>query len=374
MKSNQTVVRIVITGGHLTPAVATISALRRAAPEASIYFIGRKNVFDNDTVGSHEKETIEKLGIPFLPLTTGRLMRAGSFFHIVGSLLKVPIGFLTAFWYLLKIRPNVVVSFGGYIAVPVVLASWIMDIPIVTHEQTRVVGLGTKFIALFASVVCVSDKKHLRSFPFVRVVHTGLPLRDLIVLAAQKKHIHAKKSRPRLLITGGTSGAVSINTVIYQALPHLLPFVDVTHQVGRTSFEQAKEVVANLSAKEKKNYTFVEYLDEKAYLDAVLASDIIIGRSGANTVAELAALGKSAICIPLPWASNNEQYANAKMLEDAGSATIIEQANLTVDTLITAVKAHLAKKSTYERSALALSRAIRLDAGDGLAREILQLI
>ena len=163
----------------------------------------------------------------------------------------MPIGLVMAFWYLVRIRPDVTVSFGGYIALPVVLASWVLNIPIITHEQTQTLGLGTKIIAAFSDVVCVSDIRQLQSFRFVRCVYTGLPLREMIVHAARQTHRTRKNIRRRILILGGTTGSVSINTIVYEALPQLLTFSDIVHQVGRASLEEALRVRSTLSLKEK---------------------------------------------------------------------------------------------------------------------------
>lgn len=375
MKETHRRLSIVITGGHLTPAVATITRLQRLAPNARIYFIGRKNVFDTTDVMAHEKETVEKMGVSFIPLTTGRMMRAGTFFEIVSSLMKVPLGFMTAFWYLLRIRPDVVVSFGGYIAVPVVIASWIMDIPVITHEQTQRIGLGTQIIAAFSHVVCVSNKNHLQSFRFVRCVYTGLPLRDLIVHAATlKSRKTTKRLRPLVFITGGSTGAMSINHIVYKALSKLLRRVDVVHQVGRASFDDAMRIQNGLLDAQKKAYTVVEYMSEKEYVDVVGRADCIVGRSGANTVAEIAALGKSAIFIPLPWAAYDEQYKNAEVLKRAGSASIIRQNEFSPTTFLSAIFDHIEHIKVYEDHAKVYAAHIKLNAAELFSQEIIALV
>ena len=213
----------------------------------------------------------------------------------------------------------------------------------------------------------------MRLFPFVRVVYTGLPLRDRIVEAVLKKRIRSKKRRPSILITGGTSGAVSINAIVYQALPELLVIADVLHQVGRTSIQQALRVQKALPVNVRHAYTVVEYMDEKAYRNALLASDVIVGRSGANTVAEIATLGKSAIFIPLPWASYDEQHKNAQVLEKAGSATIIRQERVTPEILVAAVKDHIVRRDIFETSGTVFAKDMKVDGADALAHEIISL-
>lgn len=374
MKNQDNVLRIVITGGHLTPAVATITTLKRLSPHLLIHYIGRNYVFDTSEVVSHEKETVEALGVTFFPLVTGRLLRTGTFFHILSSLIKVPIGLGLAFWYLVRIRPDVTVSFGGYIALPVVLASWVLNIPIITHEQTKTLGLATKIIAAFSDVVCVSDIRQLGSFPFARCVYTGLPLRELIVHAVKDTTHTRKNIRPRILILGGTTGSVSINTIVYEALPQLLTFSDIVHQVGRASLEEALRVRNTLSLKEKRGYIVVDYMNETEYVRMIKSADIVVGRSGANTVTEVAALGKSAIFIPLPWASDDEQYKNAEVLRRNGSASIIRQKDLTSQRLVSVVREHIVHKNKYEEHAKIFSKTVKLDAAELLSLEILSLL
>lgn len=376
MKNHKLSIHIVLTGGHLTPAVATITALQRRDLSVKISFVGRDNVSDSQEIKSHEKDAMKELGVSFLSLTTGRLMKAGSLVEIVASLIKVPIGFCMAFWYLCTIRPDVIVSFGGYIAVPVVIVGFMMGIPIITQEQTQSVGLGTKIIALFSNVVCVSNPKQVTSFPFVRSVYTGLPLRDVIVSAAKElQHKKTKHSRPYILITGGTTGALSINTVVYDALPQLLRIANVVHQVGTMSIMHAREVQNTLRQNKSEHvYTCIEYLREADYLRVLQKSDVVVGRSGANTVAEIAALAKSAIFIPLPWASFDEQYKNAEVLQHAGSATILLQKDLTPSALVSVVKRHIEKKDMYQTHAKIFAKSVKLDGAELFCDEIMSLV
>lgn len=375
MKHNIQQLKLVMTGGHLTPAVSTIVALEQMHPNVTIQFIGRRFVFEGSDVLSHEEETMNELGVSFVPLVTGRFTSYGSLHNVLVSWIKIPIGICMAFWYLVRFRPDVVVSFGGYIAFPVAIAAWCLDIPILTHEQTQRVGLGTKIISMLSSVVCVSNREHMPLFWFVRCVYTGLPLRTLIVKAAAIKHgkrvVH--HHRPVILITGGTTGATSINTIVYQILPQLLSIATIVHQVGRSSMNEARRMRNSLTEKEKRGYKIVEYMSETEYVNELRRADIIIGRSGANTVHEIAALAKSAIFIPLPWAAYDEQYKNASLLESAGSASIIRQKDVSSAVLILNVKEHILHKDLYEKNALAYASSIPLDAAEILSREIIML-
>lgn len=139
--------KIVITGGHLTPALAVMEKLREQGWQ--IVFFGRQHALEGDSSVSVEYQTITKLGISFISLTAGRLQRSFTRYTVF-SFLKIPIGFIQSFYYLIKFKPTVILSFGGYVALPVALAGWMLKIPIVTHEQSVVPGLANKIIFKFA--------------------------------------------------------------------------------------------------------------------------------------------------------------------------------------------------------------------------------
>jgi UDP-N-acetylglucosamine--N-acetylmuramyl-(pentapeptide) pyrophosphoryl-undecaprenol N-acetylglucosamine transferase len=145
---------IFITGGHITPAIAIIDTLTTRS-DVQVVFIGRKYAMEQDKQASAEYELIAAKQIRFLPITTGRLQRSFTG-QTIPSLLKIPVGFVQSFIYCLRERPKLVVSFGGYIALPVAYAAWILRIPVITHEQTLVAGLANKLIALVARRVCVT--------------------------------------------------------------------------------------------------------------------------------------------------------------------------------------------------------------------------
>jgi len=145
--------KIVVTGGHLTPALAVIEKLRQDGWQ--IVFFGRKHALEGDPAVSVEYKILKEQGIPFVNLTSGRLQRSLTRYTI-SSLLKIPLGLIQSFYYLLKFKPNVILSFGGYLALPVALAGWILRIPIVTHEQSVIPGLATRIITHFAKKICVS--------------------------------------------------------------------------------------------------------------------------------------------------------------------------------------------------------------------------
>jgi len=146
--------RIIITGGHLTPAIAVIKKLQEE-DSWQILFIGRKYTMEGDKAASIESQIIPKLGVKFVSIDAGRIQRRLTRYFFP-ALFKVPLGFFQSFNYVKKFHPDVILSFGGYLAVPVVWAAWLLGIPIVTHEQGVILGLATRFIAPFAKKIAVS--------------------------------------------------------------------------------------------------------------------------------------------------------------------------------------------------------------------------
>ncbi|TSC54300.1 MAG: UDP-N-acetylglucosamine--N-acetylmuramyl-(pentapeptide) pyrophosphoryl-undecaprenol N-acetylglucosamine transferase [Microgenomates group bacterium LiPW_16] len=198
--------KIVITGGHLTPALAAIAELKKEGWE--ILFIGRKHALEGDPSLSVEYRVIKELGISFVPLTAGRFQRSFTRYTIL-SLLKVPLGFIQSLYWVARFKPNLILSFGGYLALPVALSGWILGIPILTHEQSVIPGLATKIIARFARRVCVSWPQTTEHFPKEKVVLTGNPIREEVLKKYQVSSIKYQVSNedlPLIYITGGSLG------------------------------------------------------------------------------------------------------------------------------------------------------------------------
>jgi UDP-N-acetylglucosamine--N-acetylmuramyl-(pentapeptide) pyrophosphoryl-undecaprenol N-acetylglucosamine transferase len=242
------------------------------------------------------------------------------------SLLKVPYGFIEAFRICSREKPDAIVSFGGYIALPVVIAAFLLRIPVLTHEQTRVSGLANTIIAKFAQKICVSFPDIHHSFPAKKVVYTGLPIRKGIFTIPKKSpfQLHVGEY-PLLYITGGMTGSVSLNSLVFPLISQFVQKYTVIHQTGKMSLRQAEEIKRTLPGAYRSRYIVEDYFDERAVGWILHSSRLVICRSGANTVAELALLGKQALLIPLPWSGGGEQLENARWLCDMGLGHIITQ-------------------------------------------------
>lgn len=334
---------ICITGGHITPALAVIEEIQRTHSDWSMMVIGRRHVFEGESVVSQEEQLVRALGVPFYALTTGRLQRVWTGVSLL-SLAKIPLGFVTALRSLMRARPTLILSFGGYIALPVVLAGAILHIPVVTHEQTAVLGFANSLIARLAQRVLLARD-------------TGIPLRRRLLDSAhpRKPSYVGVSSLPIIYITGGSTGALSLNSLIYPMLPVLCQSYVIIHQAGERNKDTAIDLRRSLPPEIQKNYIVTGYTDVDALSWIYRHASLVIGRSGANTVAEVSALGVPALFIPLPWSAGREQQKNAQTLVDVGMAVVMDQQTLSQEMLLTHITAMIHDIKRFKQAAAIVS-------------------
>lgn len=323
--------KICITGGHATPALAVVEQMKKRELPYELIWIGRIRAFDSENIESEEYSLVTEKGIRFLPLTTGRLSRVFSLASIV-SWFKVPYGFFQALMYCAGERPDLVLSFGGYIALPVALAAWLFGIPVITHEQTSSMGLANRLIGIIASKVCISDMSMLSGLGD-KGVYTGLPIREALFRPPGKLSFTLPKHPNVLFVIGGSTGSQSINRVIFSGLSKLLGTYTVVHQTGKQGIEEAERKKESLVTHQRAKYFPFSYLSESDVSWLFHNCRIVIARAGANTVGELTVAGAVSLYIPLPWAVGDEQKKNAQSRVVAGSALILDQKDLSPTTL-----------------------------------------
>lgn len=311
--------RVLIIGGHLSPALACIDQLKKRGWE--IFWLGRRFSLEDKNIPSLEYEVIPNLGIKFFDMETGRLQRKFTS-RTIPSLLRTIKGLPRAFSILRQTRPRIVLSFGGYLSVPVVVGAWILRVPVVLHEQTAAPGLGlaNKIGAIFARKICVSYPSNF-STPFSsKLVLTGNPVRREILSA--KRSLSA---RPLLYITGGGLGSQVINRAFSPILYRLVRRFTVVHQTGLLDYQKFRLKKGKLGSQYRPFATVRPPKVAEIYAKAWL----IISRAGANTISEIAAVGVPAILIPIPWSERGEQEKNASLLENSGLARILPEGQLT---------------------------------------------
>ncbi|MFC1727687.1 glycosyltransferase [Patescibacteria group bacterium] len=372
--------KIIITGGHLTPALAVIDELAKNN-QWEIIFFGRKYASEREKTLSVELQLIREKGVRFIALTAGRFPRLMNRYTFL-SALKLPIGFFQALYYLLKIKPQVILSFGGYLSVPVVFWGWILRVPSLTHEQTTVKSLASKINSLFVKKVAVSWPQSVKDYSSQKVVLTGNPLRGDIFKSRQKywQILNFPQDLPLIFVTGGNQGAHAINLAIEEKLPQLLQKAILFHQCGHLEslgdFERLEKARERLPLALKKRYHVKKYLSGQEMGTFLQKADLIVSRSGANTLTEIAALGKPALFIPMPWNYKNEQLKNAQLLEKIGLAEILIQDgfHLSSQDLLKTVEKMIKNIKTYEKKGLEAKKLVKLDAAQRIVRQIEDLV
>lgn len=323
-----------ITGGHMTPALALIGELRKRGYINIVWVGNRYNQAGNKEV-SAEYRTISDMNIPFVELKTGKLVRhitLQNFLYAIKQFLYIFWGFIKAFYIILFYKPKLLMSFGGYLAVPLAFWAWVFRKKIIAHEQVIVAGLANRIIAKFANKICISWLSSEKFYNRKKIVLTGNPIRrEIFTAKSNSLTSEFDPSKPIIYITCGNQGSHEVNMRIFGALPLLLKEANIIHQTGNSSatndFLKAREVKKQLPAELMIRYTIRDYVDSSEIGEAFQKSNLIISRAGANTITEIMALGKFAILIPLPNTSHDEQVKNAKFLESLGLAYVLEQSD-----------------------------------------------
>lgn len=376
--------RIVVTGGgsggHVSPAIAVIGKLKEKKPEVKLLYIGGKLSMEGVRQPSIEQKVLPTTDVSHVFIHAGKLQRRLSLSTMFLLLGIIP-GFFESLYYLWKFKPDVLFSTGGYVAVPVVFAAWLLRTPIVIHEQTAAVGLANKISSFFAKKVAVSFLSSACEFPENKVIVTGNPIRSEVLKSAEYRQEQLSglevKELPTIYITTGSQGSLAINRVVKEALSELLKRAKIIHQCGENEryeyFEELMNEVEKLPAELEQRYKIIEYVDTKHISSVYGKADLVVARAGANTVCEIAVLGIPAVFIPIPWVTNNEQYKNARILVNSGSATIIPEDELTVEKLLVEIDGMLANLDHFKNRAREAVQLVPLDAADRLAEEILNL-
>lgn len=374
--SEGTTLRLVIagggTGGHTGPAVAVLAALRERGPVEATWIGGTWGI---------ERDRARAAGVPFVAIQTGKLRRYLSW-HTPVDAARIPLGVGQAWRALRRLRPQVIFSTGGYVAAPTAFAAARLGIPVVMHEQTAQIGLANRLIARYANILALS-------FPVVpdgatvgkaRVLLTGNPVRKEIFggdAARGAAHFGLSPDLPTIYATGGARGSSPVNHLIEDALPKLLPHAQIIHATGPIAangdFPRLTRIADNLPESQRGRYVVREMIGEDLR-DVYALASLIVGRSGAGTVAELAALGKPSLLIPLPGTGGDEATKNARILADAGGAEVRPQAGLTSDALAEDILRLLKDPAALARMGDAARTIAPHDAADRLADAILHLV
>jgi UDP-N-acetylglucosamine--N-acetylmuramyl-(pentapeptide) pyrophosphoryl-undecaprenol N-acetylglucosamine transferase len=368
------------TGGHVQPAMAVIAELRHRNPEVDLLYVGSAN--------SVESKLAAEADVAFKVVTVGKMRRSSK--GIRGLLttenftdaLRVPVGIVQAYRIVRKYQPDAVLGTGGYVSVPTIIGAGLQKLPVLTHEQTVTIGLANRIAGRYATRIAVSFEESIKELPKklrTRAFVTGNPTRTdvfdgLWSRASERFGFElASSGLPCVYVTGGAQGSRKINHAIRDALPELLLRCRVLHQCGSADLDEMNDFAGALPDTIRGRYVVRQFVERDEIGDAYALADVVVGRAGAGTVCELAALGKPSVLIPLEPSSKDEQLRNAQRLADVGGAAIIRQSALTPETLIDAVMPMLRNpEARAERGAKALTLA-RPGATEALVDALLKL-
>ena len=330
--------RIILTGGgtagHVTPNIALRPRLKELG-------------YDIQYIGSYtgiEKELIEPFGIPYHGISSGKLRRYFSVQNFTDPF-RVLKGFREAHKLIRQLKPDVIFSKGGFVSVPVVLAGKRCKVPVIIHESDMTPGLANKIAIPSAAKVCCNFPETLKSLPEGKAVLTGSPIRQELLSGnkiAAMDMCHFTSDKPVILVIGGSLGAVAVNNAVREALPELLKDFQIIHLCGKGKMDE--------SLKDVEGYCQFEYIKNELRNLFALA-DIVISRAGANAICELLALHKPNLLIPLSAnASRGDQILNARSFERQGFSLVLEEEQLTKETLLAAVKNLYENRTTFINS------------------------
>ncbi|MFJ2869229.1 UDP-N-acetylglucosamine--N-acetylmuramyl-(pentapeptide) pyrophosphoryl-undecaprenol N-acetylglucosamine transferase [Streptomyces sp. NPDC087298] len=320
------------TGGHTYPALTAIRALQERLTAEG----GLLDVLWIGTPDGLEARVAPAEGIAFATVATGKIRRARNPLKIVSpanvrDMARIPLGVAQARRIVADFRPDVVLATGGYVAVPAGLAARMCRRPLVLHEQTVRLGLANRKLASSATRIAVSSESTVPLLPeTVRgaAVVTGNPVRPEVLSGHPDKAVESlgllafDRRLPTVYVTGGAQGSQQINGVVREALPWLLERANVIHQSGPANVEELRHHAAALPTELSGRYHLAGFVGPELP-DVLALADVVISRSGAGTLAELTALGKPAVFIPLASSAGNEQAHNATHLAKAGAAVAL---------------------------------------------------
>lgn len=328
--------KIVLTGGgtagHVTPNIALIPELKKQGYEISY-------------IGSYEgieKKLIEDMKIPYYGISSGKLRRYFDPKNFSDPF-KVLKGISESKKLLKQLRPNIIFSKGGFVAVPVALAAKSLKIPVIIHESDMTPGLANKICIPSAVKVCANFPETLDNLPEGKAVLTGTPIRKELFNGNKingLKFCGFTANKPILLIVGGSSGSVVVNNAIRDILPTLLKDYQVIHLCGKGKLDE--------TLIDTEGYVQFEYI-KKELSDLLAAANVVISRAGANAICELLALRKPNILIPLGLnASRGDQILNAESFEHQGFSKVLLEEDLSGITLLEAIKDTFLNIETYK--------------------------
>lgn len=317
--------RIVLTGGgtagHVTPHLALLPHLLAAGYD--VHYIGTENGIERGMMEAMD-------GVTYHAVKSGKLRRYFDWKNFTDPFRVIHGAFQSA-RLMGKLKPDVCFSKGGFVSVPVVVGAWLHRVPVLCHESDLTPGLANKICGKFAKKIATTFPECARALG-EKAVCTGTPMRKALFSGSREKGLALagfSGQKPVLMMVGGSSGAQSVNKALREALPRLLPEMDVLHLTGKGNLDESLAALPG--------YRQFEFLSDDLP-DAIACAELILSRAGSNAICEFQALKKPMLLVPYPkGASRGDQILNAESFRKRGLCHVLLQENMTADTLAEAI-------------------------------------
>jgi UDP-N-acetylglucosamine--N-acetylmuramyl-(pentapeptide) pyrophosphoryl-undecaprenol N-acetylglucosamine transferase len=362
------------SGGHFYPNIAVAQALYQEARERKLlapelHYIAT-NPFDERRLFDYD--------ITFHRCPAGKARKYFSPLNIIDTF-KTLIGIVVAFGILFRMYPDVILSKGGYASMPVVTAAWLLRIPVVAHESDTIAGRANQWIASYARKIAVAWPEAASYFPEDKVAAVGNPVQQELfepITDGSHEYFALDESLPTIFVIGGSQGAQSMNDIVLESLPELLPHYQIIHQVGPGKRNGSKESAAVIMADDTDHsarYHPIEYLDLETMRRAAGIANLVISRAGSGAIFEIAAWGLPSILIPLDPSVSRDQRENAFAFARAGATSVMEQHNVTPHLLSTEVNRIMGDGKLYNEMQEAAAGFATPDAAKHIAAALVNI-
>jgi UDP-N-acetylglucosamine--N-acetylmuramyl-(pentapeptide) pyrophosphoryl-undecaprenol N-acetylglucosamine transferase len=371
------------TGGSVAPLLAVYREIQKSEG-VDFLFIGGNNSIEKDLADENE--------IGFKSIISGKFRRYFDPRNFITPF-AVIYGFFQALGILRRWNPDILLTAGSFVAVPVTWAAWLLKIPVIIHQQDIQKGLANKLMTPFARKITVTFPDSLKDFPRKKTVLTGNPVREGVFCGnpgqARSLFSLSQDNIPVVLILGGGTGALTLNKIVTDSLPRLLEFCQVIHVAGKgknifqdsnlENVYRPESVEEMLGKTETSNYINSnidryhahEFLDIDDLRQAFSIADIVVTRAGISTLSELSALGKPVIIVPLP---ESHQEKNANYFSARNAALILNQKILNPELFTNFIKDLLNSGSKRAELASNISKIMEHNASVKIAMEVVKIV
>ncbi len=354
------------TGGSVTPLLAVASILREKDLSLDLIFVGTKGGPEKKMINSY---TISGTAFRFIAIPSGKWRRYFScqnFFDVF----KIIYAFFVSLRLLAKEKPDLILSAGGFVSVPLVFAAACFRVPVIVHQQDARAGLANKLMAPCASIVTTTFAKSLNDYgPKALFIGNPFPKKpDASYLLEIREKYNLRDDKPILVISGGGTGSLAINNLVYLSLSKLEPSFQIIHISGKGKSASPKLLNELRQYKDYKTFDLVASSELFALFDL---ADLVVSRCGLATLTELSSLAKPSLLIPMP---NSHQEDNALVFLEAGAAIVLEQESLGVDEFVRVINETYKDSNLRKSLSENISLLIKAGAGEKMAELAIDLM